>query len=190
MVAAGFGISIIPQSLEQLHAEGVAYLQIEGDAPRALVSLAYRRGDRSTVVRNFVALARRTARSQFCPNKSYVATGLIVTACAPRGPAAVQSTWIIRCTDRCIALSHLVEVATGQTVVLCNHLAGPADAGIETGEFHLFRHAGCRVHQARDVVSRQHMAVTRFVRDHTGEQRRRDAVRSGRRDDLQREECR
>jgi Transcriptional regulator len=67
MVAAGFGVSIVPQSLEQLHAEGVAYLQIKGDAPRALVSLAYRRGDRSTVVRNFVALARRTAQSQSLP---------------------------------------------------------------------------------------------------------------------------
>jgi DNA-binding transcriptional LysR family regulator len=67
MVAAGFGVSIVPQSLEQLHAEGVAYLQIEGDAPRAIVSLAYRRGDRSTVVRNFVALARRTAQSQSLP---------------------------------------------------------------------------------------------------------------------------
>jgi DNA-binding transcriptional LysR family regulator len=67
MVAAGFGISIVPQSLEQLHSEGVAYLRIEGHAPRALVSLAYRRGDRSTVVRNFVALAQQTARSQSLP---------------------------------------------------------------------------------------------------------------------------
>jgi DNA-binding transcriptional LysR family regulator len=63
MVAAGFGVSIVPQSLEQLRAEGVAYLRIEGEAPRALVSLAYRRGDHSIVVRNFVALARRVARS-------------------------------------------------------------------------------------------------------------------------------
>jgi DNA-binding transcriptional LysR family regulator len=67
MVATGFGVSIVPQSLEQLHAEGVAYLRIEGDVPRALVSLAYRRGDRSPVVRNFVALARRTAQSQSLP---------------------------------------------------------------------------------------------------------------------------
>jgi DNA-binding transcriptional LysR family regulator len=63
MVAAGFGVSIVPQSLEQIRAEGVVYLGIDGEAPRALVSLAYRRDDRSTVVRNFVALARRAARS-------------------------------------------------------------------------------------------------------------------------------
>lgn len=63
MVAAGFGVSIVPQSLQQIRAEGVAYLRIEGEAPRALVSLAYRRSDRSPVVRNFVVLAQRTARS-------------------------------------------------------------------------------------------------------------------------------
>jgi DNA-binding transcriptional LysR family regulator len=67
MVAAGFGVSIVPQSLEQLHSEGVAYLQIEGDAPRALVSLAYRRGNRSTAIRNFMALARRAVQSQSLP---------------------------------------------------------------------------------------------------------------------------
>jgi DNA-binding transcriptional LysR family regulator len=67
MVAAGFGVSIVPQSLESLRAEGVAYLRIEGEAPRALVSLAYRKGDPSTLVRNFVALARRTAQSHSSP---------------------------------------------------------------------------------------------------------------------------
>ncbi len=63
MVAAGFGVSIVPRSLEQIHAEGAVYLRIEGEAPRAPISLAYRRDDRSTIVRNFVTLARQTARS-------------------------------------------------------------------------------------------------------------------------------
>jgi DNA-binding transcriptional LysR family regulator len=63
MVAAGFGVSIVPQSIQQIRVEGVAYLHIEGEAPRGLVGLAYRRGDRSPVVRNFVALARRNALS-------------------------------------------------------------------------------------------------------------------------------
>jgi DNA-binding transcriptional LysR family regulator len=63
MVAAGFGVSIVPQSLEQIRVEGVVYLGIEGEAPRALVSLAYRRDDRSMIVRNLVALARQTAQS-------------------------------------------------------------------------------------------------------------------------------
>jgi DNA-binding transcriptional LysR family regulator len=63
MVAAGFGVSIVPRSLEQIRVEGAVYLGIEGEAPRAPVSLAYRRDDRSAIVRNFVALARRAARS-------------------------------------------------------------------------------------------------------------------------------
>jgi DNA-binding transcriptional LysR family regulator len=63
MVAAGFGVSIVPRSLDQIRAEAAVYLGIEGEAPRATISLAYRRDDRSTVVRNFVRLARRAARS-------------------------------------------------------------------------------------------------------------------------------
>ena len=63
MVAAGFGVSIVPQSIEQIRVDGVAYVRIEGEAPTAPISLAYRRDDHSTVVRNFVAVARRTARS-------------------------------------------------------------------------------------------------------------------------------
>jgi DNA-binding transcriptional LysR family regulator len=63
MVAAGFGLSIVPQSIMQLRLAGVAYIRIEGEAPRAPVSLAYRRDDRSTTVRNFVASARRHSRT-------------------------------------------------------------------------------------------------------------------------------
>ena len=63
MVAAGFGVSIVPQSIAQIHLEGVAYIHIEGEAPRAPISLAYRRHDRSTLVRNFVASARRRSRA-------------------------------------------------------------------------------------------------------------------------------
>ena len=62
MVAAGFGVSIVPQSIKQIRAEGVAYLPIEGDAPYAPIGLAYRSDDHAVIVRNFVALARRTAR--------------------------------------------------------------------------------------------------------------------------------
>lgn len=67
MVAAGFGVSIVPQCLELLRPQGVAYLRIEGEAPRALVSLAYRKGDPFTPVRNFVAVARQVARSRPSP---------------------------------------------------------------------------------------------------------------------------
>jgi DNA-binding transcriptional LysR family regulator len=63
MVAAGLGVSIVPQSIAQIHLAGVAYIRIEGEAPRAPISLAYRRDDRSTTVRNFVASARRHGRT-------------------------------------------------------------------------------------------------------------------------------
>jgi DNA-binding transcriptional LysR family regulator len=74
MVAAGFGVSIVPQSLAQIHHPGVAYIRIEGEAPRAPISLAFRRDDRSTIVRNFVTSARRhsrTAHQSAEPSKVY-----------------------------------------------------------------------------------------------------------------------
>lgn len=58
MVAAGFGVSVVPFSTSQIRAEGVVYLPISGHAPRAAISLAYRRDDRSPALRHFVALAR------------------------------------------------------------------------------------------------------------------------------------
>jgi len=67
LVAAGFGASVVPQSIAQIHADGVAYIKIEGEAPRAPISIAYRRDDRSTTVRNFVALARRQASKDHSP---------------------------------------------------------------------------------------------------------------------------
>jgi DNA-binding transcriptional LysR family regulator len=69
MVAAGFGVSVVPQSLQRIHAEGAGCLNIEGEAPRAPISLAYRRDDRSTIVRNFVGLARHAARSTLQKNE-------------------------------------------------------------------------------------------------------------------------
>ncbi|HVJ54208.1 MAG TPA: LysR substrate-binding domain-containing protein [Aliidongia sp.] len=62
LVAAGFGVSIVPKSIAQIDAEGVCYLGIEGDGPSAPIGIAYRRNDRSPLVRNFVALARQVAR--------------------------------------------------------------------------------------------------------------------------------
>jgi DNA-binding transcriptional LysR family regulator len=63
MVAAGLGVSIVPKSTSRIQAEGVFYLPIEGDAPRATIYLAYRRDDRSAAVQNFVAVAHRAART-------------------------------------------------------------------------------------------------------------------------------
>jgi len=63
LVEAGFGISIVPRSIEQIRADGIVYVPIKGEAPRALISLAVRKDNRSAVIRNFVALARPRARA-------------------------------------------------------------------------------------------------------------------------------
>jgi DNA-binding transcriptional LysR family regulator len=59
IVAAGLGVSIIPRCISRIKIDGVVYVPIEGDAPQAGVSLAYRSDDRSSTVQNFVAVARR-----------------------------------------------------------------------------------------------------------------------------------
>lgn len=61
LVAAGLGVSLVPASMQQIHSDGVAYRTILGDAPKARMSLVYRRGDESATVRNMVELARRVA---------------------------------------------------------------------------------------------------------------------------------
>ena len=61
MVAAGFGVSIVPQSISQIKADGVVYLRIEGE-PLAPIALAYRRKGQSQAVRNFFAVAKRLSR--------------------------------------------------------------------------------------------------------------------------------
>jgi len=59
MVAAGLGVSIVPHCISRIQADGVFYLPIKGDAQRPVISLAYRRDDRSPTVQNFLAVARR-----------------------------------------------------------------------------------------------------------------------------------
>jgi DNA-binding transcriptional LysR family regulator len=61
LVAAGFGISIVPRSFERIRADGIVYVPIKGEAPRASIGLAVRKDSRSAVIRNFVALARPRA---------------------------------------------------------------------------------------------------------------------------------
>ncbi|CAB3809938.1 HTH-type transcriptional regulator BenM [Paraburkholderia ultramafica] len=63
MVAAGFGVSVVPNSIRQVHA-GVSYHAIEGTRPKAQIVLAYRSGEFSRVVRNFVGLAKRLVQER------------------------------------------------------------------------------------------------------------------------------
>ena len=62
LVAAGLGISFVPASLQRMNMDGVTYRRIKGIVPKAILSLASRRGDVSAVVRQFVTLVKRTAK--------------------------------------------------------------------------------------------------------------------------------
>lgn len=57
MVAAGFGVSIVPNSIRDLHPRGVTYHSIDGIQPTARVSLAWRYDESSRAVRDFVSVA-------------------------------------------------------------------------------------------------------------------------------------
>ena len=63
LVAAGLGIAIVPASLQRMQMDGVSYRRLKGAQPRAPLLLATRRGDTSAVVRRFLDLVKRTARS-------------------------------------------------------------------------------------------------------------------------------
>jgi DNA-binding transcriptional LysR family regulator len=63
LVAAGLGIAIVPASLQRMQMDGVAYRRLAGAQPRAPLLLASRRGDTSAVVRRFLELVQRTART-------------------------------------------------------------------------------------------------------------------------------
>ncbi|QKH38775.1 LysR family transcriptional regulator [Achromobacter pestifer] len=61
LVAAGVGISIVPAAMRHMGAQGIEYRPIKGDAPHALLDMAYRRHDRSTAAGNAVDMLRALA---------------------------------------------------------------------------------------------------------------------------------
>jgi DNA-binding transcriptional LysR family regulator len=63
LVAAGLGISIVPASLQRMNMDGVAYRHLKGSIqPKAILTLASRRGNVSAIVRHFLDLVKREAR--------------------------------------------------------------------------------------------------------------------------------
>jgi DNA-binding transcriptional LysR family regulator len=62
MVAAGFGITVVPYSIRHLHALGVTYHEIEGPQPTAQIVVAYRSDEFSKVVRDFIDVAKLEAK--------------------------------------------------------------------------------------------------------------------------------
>jgi DNA-binding transcriptional LysR family regulator len=62
LVAAGLGVSLVPESISRVKMDGVSYRSLRGnDYPKAVLNLAHRRGDPSQTLRNFVELTRRLA---------------------------------------------------------------------------------------------------------------------------------
>lgn len=69
LVAVGLGIALVPASMQRTHMEGLVYRNIRGPVlPTAQLSLASRRGNRSTVVRNFLKLVREAAKAYGAAN--------------------------------------------------------------------------------------------------------------------------
>jgi len=61
LVAAGMGIALVPESMCQLHAQGVTYARILGDGPKAQLVVAHRReGPVPPAVRNFMSVISAT----------------------------------------------------------------------------------------------------------------------------------
>ncbi len=62
LVAAGLGVTLVPQSMRRLRVHGVAYRPLDSTAGLvAPLNLAYRRGESSEAARRFIALVRRAA---------------------------------------------------------------------------------------------------------------------------------
>ena len=63
LAAAGFGVFLVPSSIQRVHVDGVAYRELKGPhQPKSSLHIASRRGDSSPVVQRFVGMVRSAAR--------------------------------------------------------------------------------------------------------------------------------
>jgi len=74
LVAAGFGVSIVPRSVGSIRNEGALYRPIAGQSPRAPIAIATRTDDRAKLVTSFIVSAIQTAR-RTAPADSASASG-------------------------------------------------------------------------------------------------------------------
>ena len=64
LVAAGLGVSLVPESLQRLQMEGIAYRRVRADPPlRAPINLACRRVENAAAVRRFIDMTRQAAKT-------------------------------------------------------------------------------------------------------------------------------
>jgi len=63
LVAAGLGVALVPESLQTMKMDGVAYRRLRGTRqPKAFLGLASRKGDRSPVLLRFLAHIRKAVK--------------------------------------------------------------------------------------------------------------------------------
>jgi DNA-binding transcriptional LysR family regulator len=60
-VAAGAGISLVPESVRALQRQGVTYRPLDDGAPAVRLEMAWRRADESPVIAAFTTMARAVA---------------------------------------------------------------------------------------------------------------------------------
>ncbi|HEV2583427.1 MAG TPA: LysR family transcriptional regulator [Ktedonobacteraceae bacterium] len=61
LVAAGMGVSLVPLSARNIRSQGVVYRELEGPATMTEMAAAWLRNSRSTLVQNFLTVAREIA---------------------------------------------------------------------------------------------------------------------------------
>jgi DNA-binding transcriptional LysR family regulator len=62
MVSVGLGVSLVPQSVRCIQLPNVVYRPLADPLPKAELSVAFRRGDASMAVRNFITLTRKLSK--------------------------------------------------------------------------------------------------------------------------------
>jgi DNA-binding transcriptional LysR family regulator len=63
MVATGYGVALVPKSMCQLKPTGVAYVPIEGPAPKVTLSVVWRDGNASAAADQFIATINQVSQS-------------------------------------------------------------------------------------------------------------------------------
>ena len=64
LIAAGFGVALVPQSIARFTADEIVFRPIRPSPPSADVFLVFRKDETSMVVQNFIKLARRFLRQK------------------------------------------------------------------------------------------------------------------------------
>ncbi|MES2939391.1 MAG: LysR substrate-binding domain-containing protein [Pseudomonadota bacterium] len=68
LVAGGFGIALVPESLMNLQRTGVSYARLREKSPTIDIGLMHRRSDRNPVIQSYLAVVKETVSSPMGAN--------------------------------------------------------------------------------------------------------------------------